>query len=441
MIKYVATEVETTGWCPLKCSYCYIPKTEEMKMLHKKIVGDIRSNKLLQNLKNAPTELEFLAFWGTEPALTISFMADYVKELKKEHDIREISYSTSMILSPEPFIRFFEGINGLGIRKVKHQVSLDGPEWITDVNRAEGATRKVIANLEEMIRELNSISLDFVVEITWKSTLQIENIKRMVEEPWLIHEYFDFFDKLTSRLLRLNKNCNVRILNTSAPTLVVPGKYTSEDGRVLSKFFEYLRSMKYPNTYVNRLLRIWRLRNDFWKPRIFTCSGGDSNMGFDGENIHICHRTFYYERDAYVNSVLKMPEYKNWDVSKFEKGLVSNIRKWYIVDSTDEFNLTRFQYVLRGYHDFWKMKLASTYAMIKELAMAGQASKIYLENDKMAELLALFINTALSCPMENLLNTGSIHVPPISLIRLFGNGAFEILVEEVSRIVKLSGGK
>ena len=168
---------------------------------------------------------------------------------------------------------------------------------------------------------------------------------------------------------------------------------------------------------------------------MFTCSGGDSNIGFDGEHIHICHRSFYLDRDEYVESVLEMPEYQNWDVSHFKRGSIKNIQKYYIVEPEDEMNLARFQYVMRGYHDFWKMKLASTYAMIKELALAGQASKIYLENDKMAEMLALFINTALSCPMENLLNTGSIHIPPISLIRLFGNGAFEIIIDEARKNV------
>ena len=68
--------------------------------------------------------------------------------------------------------------------------------------------------------------------------------------------------------------------------------------------------------------------------------------------------------------------------------------------------------------------------MLMELAIAGQVDSIYLENEELAIMLCLFVSTGLSCPMENLLNTGSIHMQPVSLIRLFANGAFQEIVKE-----------
>jgi len=68
--------------------------------------------------------------------------------------------------------------------------------------------------------------------------------------------------------------------------------------------------------------------------------------------------------------------------------------------------------------------MASTEALVKELALCGQAELIFLENKNYLTIFNLFTNTCLSCPMENILNTGCVSFTPISILRLFGNGAF-----------------
>ncbi|GAI99331.1 unnamed protein product [marine sediment metagenome] len=68
-----------------------------------------------------------------------------------------------------------------------------------------------------------------------------------------------------------------------------------------------------------------------------------------------------------------------------------------------------------------------------ELALAGQAGHQYLENGELSTLFALFVTTGLSCPIENILNTGSIHLTPLSLLRMFGNGGFRELLHAIPR--------
>jgi len=157
---------------------------------------------------------------------------------------------------------------------------------------------------------------------------------------------------------------------------------------------------------------------------VFSCSGGDSNLGV-GQNIHICHRTFYYNNDNYIESILDT-DIENWDVSLFQRGTIEQIRENYILP-IDE--LRRFKYVMRGYHDFWQFQLSYVKAMMTELFLVGQANDI--KSERLMELYALFINSCLSCPMENLLNTGSIHLQVISLLRMFGNGAFEEILKSL----------
>ncbi|GAJ01924.1 unnamed protein product, partial [marine sediment metagenome] len=106
-------------------------------------------------------------------------------------------------------------------------------------------------------------------------------------------------------------------------------------------------------------------------------------------------------------------------------------RKYYIVGIDDEAELARFNYVLRNYHDFWKIQVGYLKAMLGELALVGQASRAYLDNDNQGTLLALFVTSCLGCPVENILNTANVHLAPVSLLRMFGNGAFEEILNDL----------
>ncbi|MDN5358803.1 MAG: hypothetical protein PWP76_646 [Candidatus Diapherotrites archaeon] len=434
---FEAAEILTTGWCPLNCKYCYIPKTDKMKDLHVSIIESITADDLVDRIRSIPGPKTVIGLWGTEPILTMLMIAKHLPRLKKEFpELKTIAFSTSLVLDPKVIADFAREADKYGVG-LQIQISLDGPAFITDENRAPGVTEKVVNNAKRLVDLLNEHGVKSDTQVRWKATLTIENIRMMNENPERIHEYFHFFEELTNELRERNKLPNIRIENSSAPTLTVPGKYTSEDGKELAKFFEFLAEHNYPNTYVFRFLRLMNFYKELYKTRMFTCSGGDSNIGFDGRYMHICHRTFYLNRPEYVESIMGMPKYQNWDVSHLDRGNLKEIEQYYIVDPSDEFNLTRFQYVLRGYHDFIRMKLATTYVLVKELALAGQASEVYLYDDAMAELLSLFVNTALSCPMENLLNTGSLHIPPVSMVRIFANGAFEVVLREAVKYARV----
>ena len=167
---------------------------------------------------------------------------------------------------------------------------------------------------------------------------------------------------------------------------------------------------------------------------MFTCSGGDSNLGAGiKSDIHICHRSFFFNHPEYIESILSQKDINNWDVSLFQRDRIDLVKERFIVDTSDEKEKARFFYVMRNYHDFWRLRISYVVAMLKELVLAGQASKWYLD-ERLATLFAIFVNTGLSCPMENLLNTGCVHFTPLSLLRLFGNGAFEeLLIERISK--------
>jgi len=432
--RLVACEYLTAGFCPLNCAYCYIPKSSMMKDMHEEIREQILSGEYIDRIyKLYGEDLEYIGYWGTEPYLTLNDLSVNLKEfVDRFPKLKEIGFSTSMMLSPEILIDYVKALVECEREiKLRVQISLDGPDWISDVNRVGGAVKTIISNIKKTVEILNDMDLEpIIVEFRWKPTHDINNIKSFVEDKTLVSKYFDFFRDVTKRFESWIKNDRIKLLTGYGPTLAVPGKYTSSDGKIFAEYLKAIHEEGYSTTYSGRLKRIIDYEGDLHKRSQFSCSGGDSNLGFDNM-VHICHRTFYYNNKEYIESILEQSEIENWDISLFKKGTIEHINKYFIVDPNDEYELNRFLYVMRGYHDFWKFQMGYVNAMLVELARSGQADEIYLHNSELRELLALFVNISLSCPMENLLNTGSIHLQVVSLLRLFSNGAFQEIVKNV----------
>jgi len=424
--RLASVEVQSTGWCPFNCTYCYIPKTEEMKGVHDKIVEDLKSGKFIERIKTLyGDKVEYLSLWGTEPLLTTAIVSESIPKLAATFPkLKEIMFSTAMPY-PERLVDFIKVVvqNNL---KPKIQISLDGPAFLTDANRYDGASKIAPDNMLEVVSKIQDVKSP--VSFQWKSTLGISGIREMLDDPTKIDDTLNYFHNLYDRFLTLNKNKLIKLdTRDYLPTLVVPGRYSVDDGRAFANFLRLLRWKGGISAYTMRFNRIYSLWHQLGSRRdILTCSGGDSNMGM-GQNIHICHRTFYYDEPAYVKGVIDSG-IDNWDVSHFTSGAVDSVVKSYIVNPNDKNEITRFDYTMRGYHDFWRMRIGYGVSMLKELALANQVSPIY-KDDSFAELFIIFLDLCVGCPAENLLNTGSINVIPLSIFRMWGNGAFEELVE------------
>jgi len=410
-------EILTTAWCPFSCKYCYIPKTPMMTKMHNELVNNL--NDLIKEASRL--NVKYIGFWGTEPTLTLDKIN--IEDLLKNPNLETISFSTSMMYNPQAIKDFILRVAPRNV-KVRIQVSLDGPSFITDKNRMKGASEKIPNNLQDLINSLQNSELGkTAVEVRFKATLTIDNLKEMNADPFLIDEYVKYFTNIENDLIASNKNRNIMIARgTYCPTMMVPGKYTSSDGKVFSEFIRNCYEHNLKTAYHYRLRRVYDFAYELHKKRMFTCSGGDSNFGFDG-SFHICHRSFYLNKREYIESVLSS-DVENWDVSHFRRGNIELVNRYICRDPL------RMKYVLRGHHDFWKLDVSMVISKLKELLAVGQISPAY-SDEKLALKFAVFTQCGLDCPMESLLNCGSIHIVPVSLVRLFCNGAFEELDRRV----------
>jgi len=401
-----------------------------MARMHRRICEYIKSGEFITNIKEVyGEELKHLGFWGTEPTLTLPLLQEKLPDIFAAFPkIESMDFSTSMMNKPTIIFNFINALRGKDFL-LKFQISLDGPAFITDVNREIGAAKLIPENLKKLLKMVNEIDLGKLkIQMRWKPTLSIDNMTEL-NQGGNIDLYIGYFEDINKMFRDINKQENFTLEEFYGPSLVVPGKYTSDDGKLLASFLKNYHERGRDGTYVGRVERLRSFHRELYKRRMFTCSGGDSNLGI-GREIHICHRTFYMNDDDYIDSILKT-DIENWDISLFKRKTIEMIKKYYIVDTADKDELYRFFYVMRGRHDFWRLITSYNYGMMKELALAGQVDPVYLKDDGLLETFSLFIAVGMDCPMENLLNTGSMHITPLSLLRLWGNGAFQEIMRRV----------
>lgn len=442
----VACELFSAGVCNIECNYCYIPKVQKMKEVHKAIVAKIESGEYIEDLyKVYGKNLEHLSFWGTEPTLTLRYIKNILPQIfEKFPHLKSFSWSSNFITRMDDVVEFIKAIPKDKCINIDFQASLDGPTEITDKNRSPGATKKIVENIFWLASALKKIDLgNNTVTISSKPTWDINNMKYYLEDPKRMYDYYKFFDPLIE-VLQSSARVNPKVQNhfSSGFSLMVPGLYSVEDGKLFAKTIELMMQIEKENeekhlfrysgapfnTYESRLKRLFTYGNELHnKLDMFTCSGGDSNWSLDERGfIHICHRSLFLNNSDYVDQVMANDEIKKWGVSVFDKGSINIAASKYVVDSRNQEDIDRFDYVMNGYHSMQQLKLSYGLSMIKELVAAGQMSPRYEKDKSLAFTFVVFVNTGLSCPMENVLNTGNVHLQPVSLFRLFGNGAFEL---------------
>lgn len=440
----VACELFSAAACNMACAYCYIPKTSTMGKLHQRVARELGSGDWLRTLRQIVGDrLEHIGFWGTEPTLVLDLVTPQVSDILSAFpNLKTVGFSTNLLQRPEVICDLARGLSAATDKiKLDVQVSLDGPEWVTDVNRHRGATAAVTTHLKGLFAELGSGDLRISVGIRLKPTLTVEDMRHMDDQR--VGEWFSFFDGiLDTYAVTVRDKEHLQFNPEATPTFVVPGRYTSDDGKDAAAFFERMWRLEQRNRrqrlfkhlrgslnqYVKRFQRLVRYHGDLMRhPSMMTCSAGDTNMGLGLGRVHLCHRTFMLDQPEYVASVDRA--LGNWDVSLFEQGRIS-IANRFIVNADAERDPIRLWYAMRNYHDFYTLQVSYGVALLKELAAAGQVAPVYGECEELAALLALFVATAFSCPAENLLNTGCLHFSPVSLFRLLGNGAFESILEQ-----------
>jgi len=421
-----AVELMSAGTCNMDCRYCFIPKNEAMNGIHKRIIGSLKDGTYIEHLKKLDG-LEAISLWGTEPTLTLDYFIPNVEAILREiPSVKMIKIPTNLLTNHMSIVELAKKLDGHAKKgfELNIQVSLDGPANITDKNRKPDATEKIIAHFKELRTGLKGFD-NLKIDLYFKPTITIDNIINDLDTIDKVTAWYQFFDELAGGGVP-----------GATPTFEVPGKYTSEDGKTAYEFFRRISALnranrkqklfkhyKQLNNYVIRFMKLLKYNAELQhKYRMYTCSGGDTQCGldFDG-NMHLCHHTFYWDNEDYLSRIYESDS----DKGRKRMAVRHEVRK-------DEFGKSRMLYLNRCYHDFMTFRVNSVMTMTKEMALCGQIDKEYSQSNELCYMLALFLNTSVCCPIQNYVYTGSIHITPVTLIRLLGNGCMQEIIREAS---------
>ena len=442
-----ATEMFSAAVCNLDCSYCYIPKKDpRLAKYHKNIIEKITSDKFIRQLgETYGDNLTSIAHWGTEPTLTLNLYTEnkfYEKLQKVCPNIEAISMSSNFMHNPLVIIDLIKSLPRYEKTiKLDVQMSLDGPDYITDKNRGVGSTKKITENIgiffnelkknENVLKEKNVVFYSHV-----KPTHYIDDIKLLMDMKYVL-EYCDVFENLMEKILPYN-SMGICISPVSDPTIVYPGRYTKEDGLNYKKYVENFFNLKnekeykyaiFHAPYMNYFIEVIKFVD-----HIFTgngqssCSAGRSQLAISDKNdLLFCHRMFYMNEPEVYDDLFNPFFDGNECYSGSEFGRHKLLQK-FVADNM--LKLVSTLAVSRGFNDYQGHKMNCTYALIKEMAKCGQISKIFLENETYCLLFTMFLLKR-SCPVESIVTTGSIHLSPTSFYKIFGNGVFELICEKI----------
>jgi len=427
-MNYGAITIFGSAKCTLECTYCYIKKTKELKEIDKEVIKQLADPKLPEGV--SPNNVRTISIWGGEPTLHLDILCENIDKYKKLYPNLD-NFSVSSNMTYTKHFEVFAKMLAENKFKLSLQISDDGGDN-NITNR--GLNPNILQrNSLKIIQTLVDNKVDFIY--SFKPTLSSEEFEELTENDTKFYNFFKYFDEFGGKINKIIGNDSPFNKQPVAGTVICPGTYTKKDGVILSNYLhkvvDWLRSDKlhFDNIFVSTSYgEAWKQVVDRFNtftqtPFTFTCSAGDSNIQLDTYGgIHPCHRTLYFVYDDHLDTIRDMDFYENDDVDYLSSGMIELYQKYYKMDNKKK------MLHMRSYHDHYQLRFASTTASIMELADCGQIDKIYLDRKK-AELFSIFLNTTRSCSVENFFVTGSWHLMPLTVIRVFGNGAFELINE------------
>lgn len=431
--------IYTTAVCNLNCTYCYIDKNQALvkidKILEESFKGDYYIN-FMKEMFPDPQQLYNIETWGGEPFMGMHRCYNLINDMI-EYFPNFRSFFSSTNLTTANWLDEFSGLVDVFAKhkdrnfSICIQLSLDGPEYITDKNRGIGVTRRFTDNFNKLVEYLKTVPSNIEVRLHTKPTFDMSSVEMLSSKEKII-EYYQFMDGYIDKIAKLNKN-NVMMFAT-IPNTASPLPHTKEDGIKFANLCRLMKEVERENVYKKYFKYYQKItlysdgyectEGDSFRCTNFTCGTGYTNIGFlPYDRISTCHNGF----------VDLISEYKKESINS--EGHTIDFRL-FVENSKSRFCLTKDEYKL---FESQMMKfnipdtttrLTNMVTLIITMARSGQILDKYID-PKEALYAARFLRNKTSfCVRDNHAVTGSITLQPLGIYRLLLNGAKEIIEDE-----------
>lgn len=433
----------TCGVCNLNCRYCTIDKNPSLKqidnLLEESFQGDYYFNRIKEYFPRKD-QLRRVETWGGEPFLKMERIYPLIHKLIEYYPYFNEMFSSTNFAYDEWFDKFMGLMDCFAAYPYRHftyclQLSVDGPEYINDVNRGNGVTSKCISNFDKLVNFIkegkfpSNVELNCVLKGTWDA----DCIRKLNNKEKLI-EFFQFYEDAYINKIQVLNMPNIK-MNPSIPNAAVPAPITKEDGEIFANLVKLCREIEQENT-VYQYFKYYRVITPFADNICFTCNGycsegrhncgsGSSMLGLLPHNlVSACHEGF----------VQLVEQYKEFAATRPDQALSVTLDK-FIADhpvpmcTTDD-GYRLHEQKMQCYNVINQtMQLSSTVDMIIALAMAGQIEPLYLKEENAFFAASYMAANTAFCIKNNYAVTGSFILESVDLYKLFLNGALQYLIQ------------
>lgn len=408
--------------CNFNCVYCTINKhricmDQNNRMIREKIESGEYADNVIKKFSHLKDDMNEISLWGMEPTINSDMFAKLLHPLLSYFtNVSKISFSTNAWLGYDYLKRFIDFLNDYTDRTVNLniQLSIDGPAWITDPSRKSGAAANVVSVAEQIIQDYQN-KLHFNLSLHTKPTVDMEFIRKMINDTDILLEWYHFFDDIHERLSSINHDNHISVVFNNQPTFVDPGFHTVQDGKDIAEFVRILRGLDDSQFRHFKHPLVWQLISgvcNFLKIGGYQdyihngcCSAGryTANVDMNGD-LFGCHALFSY---SFINT----------------DHIVS---AGYLTHGKDD--EARWQRNCQLWHEHPGSKERFANIIITSLAAYGQIDSIYAKDPNMRSLL-YWTASSMYCPFAGAEITSEVYAIPASYYRFFGNGLLQEAVK------------
>ena len=226
--------------CNSNCQYCIMQDKENNS--NTAIRQALEDNTFVTNVRHVLTpETISIGFWGREPSVNGQYFSNFICNLLEYSPyIRYIMIPTngqSDTFYQDFVIPLYCYCNSHKRRIILMlQFSLDGPPDLHDKYRGEGSAKKCIDTIDKVYHNFNFQNKYLRIRMSTKSTLQgyeLEHYSPIIWRNYMRGLNTDYPNKEEVGYFYSR-------IGWQRITFEVPGNYTVEQGRVLSKWKEYI---------------------------------------------------------------------------------------------------------------------------------------------------------------------------------------------------------
>ena len=440
----------TTAVCNLKCRYCFIDKNPALKeiddLLDESFKGDYYFNFAKECFPD-PNQLKIVQLWGGEPSLRYDRVFYTLKKLINYYPNLDTLMTSTNFVSETFFEQFYGLLNVFGEFKNRNfifdlQLSLDGPEELNDAGRGVGVTKKFEKHFSYLLENPEKVPKNVHLYLHLKPTLDNNSFRLLLNKEKAI-EYFQYLESYFHKVKEANIE-NIH-MNLTKPNMAVPSPHTTEDGKEFADFMRLLvdiskenKEKKYFKYYDNVVLFTPRNLDYLFKDGYvrYQCSGYTCNSGcgmvglLPDRRISECHMGFVDQLESYK-------EYSNKNLGGKDSTIDFNL---FVKSQPVQTNISFEELDLyeRKVNIHYKQKttfrISGIVNQIMLLAYAGQIDKKFKNPENALKAVYFLQEASCNCFRDNNASTGSLYLHPIGELRLFFNGASDVIESFIKEV-------